>query len=656
MIVGMLFGIVGLWILMSNSNTTPQLPLTSGIKPGDALNIEFIDQVGGTISSGQMNPIVLRDGLAYAGIGPRLVILNISEPSNIYVVGQTELIPGYIGEIVLVNQYVYIAPGIYGDNKELTQKLMIVDVSDPTQPHYIGDYAPQNNFVSSVHAFENQLYITTKDENSEYAENIYILDISNPVKPNVIDQYSLKGGISGMGISGGYLYAATYSHGIYVLNISDFHIPKKVGSYPMSYVNSLIVDGGYLYATGETKDEMRGLHSFDISTPEEPRKIATLSVGFIDLVSIYQNIAYVWEQGRQRVVTAIDLNETYTQKRYEFEERVVAIQDGIAFVIDGDQLILFELTGTSEPIKLGSYTTPVPEDIYPEFYLTETKGILPVGNSINIFNLDQPMYPELEGHFSFDYYHHIEGYYGDFALTYSPQELRILDISNPEKADVVWRHDAFDKERNPYLLVILDDYMFIFGLTEGLYTYDMSNPASPIQISHQQNLRGFDGADTYAVSGNFLYILADNEIYILDITKPLMRKEAGVFKIPEELSRYDEIKVIDNLMFLYDYFDNVMLTILDISNPLSLNVITSFNFGAFSDIEGYSKNLVFINGRPGLYAIDFSDPFNPKEKGYYGLYSWGGSPYSLGLGKNNLIYVVGYPNGLYVLKYLPTNK
>ncbi len=69
---------------------------------------------------------------AYIGIGPRLAILNITDPILPTLAGQTAVLPGIVKDVVVVGNYAYVADGNAG--------LRIIDVSLPSAPIEVGFY------------------------------------------------------------------------------------------------------------------------------------------------------------------------------------------------------------------------------------------------------------------------------------------------------------------------------------------------------------------------------------------------------------------------------------------------------------------------------------------------------------------------------------
>ncbi|MFN3929222.1 MAG: carboxypeptidase regulatory-like domain-containing protein, partial [Thermoflexus sp.] len=92
-----------------------------------ALAVELVGQIGGAVKA-----VAVRGGYAYIGVGPRLVILDISNPAQPAVIGQTAVLPGVVADVAVAGSYAYVADREGG--------LRIVDVSDPAAPREVGFY------------------------------------------------------------------------------------------------------------------------------------------------------------------------------------------------------------------------------------------------------------------------------------------------------------------------------------------------------------------------------------------------------------------------------------------------------------------------------------------------------------------------------------
>ena len=69
-------------------------------------NVQLVGQIGG-----ETYAVAVQGNYAYIGVGPRLVILDVSNPALPAVVGQTGVLPGVVEDVALDGNYAYVADG-----------------------------------------------------------------------------------------------------------------------------------------------------------------------------------------------------------------------------------------------------------------------------------------------------------------------------------------------------------------------------------------------------------------------------------------------------------------------------------------------------------------------------------------------------------------
>ena len=97
-------------------------PATAHLQSQNAPHVlERIDQFGGTIRA-----VAARDDLAFIGVGPRLMVLDVSDPSQPRAIGQSVVLDGIVSAIALRDQMAWV----------LVQRdgLYAFDVSRPSMP------------------------------------------------------------------------------------------------------------------------------------------------------------------------------------------------------------------------------------------------------------------------------------------------------------------------------------------------------------------------------------------------------------------------------------------------------------------------------------------------------------------------------------------
>ena len=118
-----------------------------------------------------------------------------------------------------------------------------------------------------------------------------VVDISNPANPNELGKVLIPSAVSGVAVSGSYVYVANYVAGLRIIDVSTPSSPVEVGFiYTGGDAWSVTVSGSYAYVA----DSYGGLRIIDVSTPSSP-----VEVGFFDTggsasgVAVSGSYAYV---------------------------------------------------------------------------------------------------------------------------------------------------------------------------------------------------------------------------------------------------------------------------------------------------------------------------------------------------------------------------
>lgn len=129
----------------------PLLALLLSLGPAAApahnsLTLELVSQTRGSTCA-----VHVVCSYAYIGEGPRLVILDISDPSNPTELGRTDVLPGVVRSVHLVGDYAYIADEDEGG-------LRVISVSDKANPTEVG-FFDTPGFACGVHVVGDYAYV-----------------------------------------------------------------------------------------------------------------------------------------------------------------------------------------------------------------------------------------------------------------------------------------------------------------------------------------------------------------------------------------------------------------------------------------------------------------------------------------------------------------
>ena len=83
---------------------------------------------------GPCNAVAVAGNRVYFGVGPRLVVLDTSNPASRSVLGTSPVLPGVVKAVAVSGSHAYVAAHTAG--------LQIIDITDPANPLPVGAYRP----------------------------------------------------------------------------------------------------------------------------------------------------------------------------------------------------------------------------------------------------------------------------------------------------------------------------------------------------------------------------------------------------------------------------------------------------------------------------------------------------------------------------------
>lgn len=138
-----------------------------------------------------------------------------------------------------------------------TYGLIIVNVSNPTQPEILGSYH-NGGLPFALESVDEIVYI------ADQFEGLRIIDISDPTHPIEIEGYVSSGMAFDLEIVGDFLFMADYEYGMVVLDISTPSNPVYVSSYDLGCVH-LDIEEDIAYIAGHGR-----ISIVNVSDPHHP--------------------------------------------------------------------------------------------------------------------------------------------------------------------------------------------------------------------------------------------------------------------------------------------------------------------------------------------------------------------------------------------------
>lgn len=195
----------------------------------------------------------------------------------------------------------------------------------------------------------------------------------------------------------------------------------------------------------------------------------------------------------------------------------------------------------------------------------------------------------------------------DFLYCIDLDFLHILDISTPNKPrEVNSLHVAWNIET----VYSYNNNLFIGG-RNGMYIYNIDDGKNPKYVSEFTHV---SSCDPVVVEKNRAYVTLregngcngfTNELDIIDITN--IKNPKMISKT--EMSYPYGLAVNNHILYICEA--NYGMTILDVSNPLQIDTLSTIKNSIPNDVI-YSENLLYVTGKNSILIIDVSDSKNPK--------------------------------------------
>jgi hypothetical protein len=591
--------------------------------PTASQNIEVVGQIGDVTRD-----VVVRGNYAYAGFGPRLTILNISNPYALSVVGQTPILPGVVNDIAIAGNYAYVTT----KNNSGRGGLCVIDVSNPSAPVEVwfnaGLISPMGIAMAGHYA-----YVV------DSAGALDIFDITVPSAPTYTGWLKIGGDPSGIAVVGNYAYVtnSTYddsTSGLYIVNVSNPVAPVQAGFYDTSGpALDVAVSGNYAYVVESARNGVAnsgGLRVINVANPIAPNEVGfyysgrNISVGGIAVSGSY---AYVAFSGLLNVINISNPSSLNLAGSLDSAGYSVFLAGNYAYLAnDLKGINIVNITNPAHPTLSGAYNTPGD--------FGHTTGVAVMGNyayvidwddGLRVINVMTPTSPTEVG------FNRTRSLMGDIAVAgnyayvtqYGIATFKIdnpTNIRSPSYSTLpslssmglaisgtylyVADYDAglrilrigssgypaevgfYDTPGLAYGVAVMGNYAYVADRSAGLQIINVSNPVTPTEVGFYSPL----GDDIYdvAVAGNYAYVVYGDRLHIIDISNPTAPTEVGSC----DTWAGGGVVIDGNLVYVY----GSALSIIDVSNPAVPKLV------GFRDTLGYAEDLAVANGY--IYVAD----------------------------------------------------
>lgn len=237
--------------------------------------------------------------------------------------------------------------------------LVIIDISDPTNPGESSYYSLGGNHANKLYVDQKYAYISCglAIYPSEY-QGLAVIDISDPTNPKSPVYIDIDGPANDVWISGQYAFISSSNNdnkGLYIINIEDLANPgTPVFQSVSDWVFDVVIkDNVAFLATSDA-----GVAMIDISDPSSPSEP-------IYILDDLENVWHLSLQGDKLYVLAdrsamVDVTKASSPSLPVYIDLCVndiETEGNIAFIGHSTKVEIYDISSLSDPILLGTKAT-----------------------------------------------------------------------------------------------------------------------------------------------------------------------------------------------------------------------------------------------------------------------------------------------------------
>lgn len=546
------------------------------------------------------------------------------------------------------------------DTTELSRQYLLAAVG-----HLNYDNSYFSGFINLDYIYDSGLLYmagTTWDNSSTIVDNVLSIRIYDPSNS---DNISLMGSLditelntdllaSGFELkkSGNYLYIATGSSGLVIVDVSNPESPEYITTYQnMTSVDSIEIGGSYAYISTYLGD----ISILDISNPSSPGFVASVAMNAFDII-YRENRLYVYGAGVS-ILDITDLSNISVTDNLVFPSgsgRSIQLDGNYLFVpssLDGQFIRVFDISDESaitqiHEIPVSGYVS----DIFIEDNLLFASMPLDSGYVINTYEIKNTGELKLIDSRSGLNTGRIAVGGNNLFLT----SVKELNMYNKDTLNQAATNVANITTINEARLVKTVDGLSYVADSTRLNIYDTNNPLT--DVKELGSIQLIDQIEDFQIIGNYAYIANASEgISIIDISDPanpsfVANNNSYNYSEPDVSYSTGSIAVQGN--YAYTSIDNLgKLIVFDISNPeLPVPVGDQLDIDSFIFSFIINNNLLYGLGNNGLEVINIQDPLNISSLGQSFIFA------SDMVINNNIGYMSRLDGGIYTLDLLNNNN
>ncbi|WP_420644805.1 LVIVD repeat-containing protein [Candidatus Leptofilum sp.] len=639
---------------------TPTPPVFPTLPSENSVTFTLADHFGGVPTA-----VLVENNIAYLGVGPRLALVDISNPAAPQFIGQSPILGNSLRDIAKDGAFIYGAAGRAG--------LVVLDVSDPAKIEIVNagpNYSEANPLDAQQVALSGGRVFVRNYAPS--ANDLIWFELPTASEPQFSGSLPL-GQSEGFGVAGDLLFLPAGS-GIRVApaqnpdeTISRIDAPGAIHRIRTA------VQHNTLYLSYITQNSH--LVIFDLTNPAEPQFVS--ETPFAEFPPPGETAVT-----DHALITSFTFGEfgycTTTLTIFDIRQPDAPQQVGDtvdpnncmgAMTGSGDFLYVAGRSGlrifdTRDPANLqlvGSYTNPLGVQIVDDFlpgqpvsYFLSSEGR---GSKITAVDLSQAT-PTRLGKLTLAPEDPVFNLLTDTPHLIAPiwnRGLAIFDTASPQAIQPIYTAPADGQSQGNYwATAVVDNVVYMpvqdrYEFVGELGAFDLQDPTNP-QLAGTV-FTGLNSFSTLLHEGNTLYLLGASEpreLVIINISSPLAPQLVSRLTL---LQKARQIAVVNDMVYAAcEGTECNSLTVIDVTDKERPFIASQWElpYGVGTAVTEENR-IYYLSGNNTLWGLDVSDPVNPKMVGTLSLPGW----YSNIELEGSTLYVSAGFAGLMIVNIVP---
>jgi uncharacterized repeat protein (TIGR01451 family) len=575
--------------------------------------------------------VALQGTYAYVGVGPRLVVLDVSDPEAPVVAGRGPVLPDLVRGLAPAGDIVYVAAGKSG--------VLGIDITDSTSPIW-RSALDTPGWAHAVAIAGTRLYV------ADGSGGLRIVDIADPLLPLEIASIStaaLGGEVQGLAVAGNTLCIGAGAGGLVTVDVTAPEAPVVVGSYAGPIATHAAISGDTVYVVDSR--ELR-VFALDISHPTSPSVVHHRPIDGVP-ERLYVQAPYLYVAAGESGLEIFEIEPESGLLSHQTTHDTpgaahdVALWGPNAFVADGRAglRIVDVLSDRGSPEEVGAYE-PLGDAVGLEVdnrYAHVAAG----EGGLSIVDLTDLSLPMQVARLDLDGYAQALTSSGPLAFIAGAEEgLAVVDVADPSAPALLARLQPPEDGEAWRSVARQGDLLLIGAESEGLRIVSVATPASPVVVSTLK-LAGGHGVWDVASADGYAYLAAGlSGVRVVDFSTPTAPVEVATLDTVDWAWAID---LVDGLLYIADIDGG--LSIVDVSSPAAPVPISTYTgtLGAVTNVTVHGSHAL-ITTDDVVAILDVANPAYPVLRT---TYPTAGTPQAIAAG--DAVLVADLNGGLRVL-------